>query len=126
MNEVVKNKWVSALRSGEYAQTQSKLRDDRGFCCLGVLCDLAVKDGIIPQPTADPDGMGDYIYGQNETDFGSGLVLPEKVAEWANLPSENPWVDWYDEGVEKNGPISNPNDEGVPFSKIADIIEKQL
>ena len=41
-------KWVEALRSGNYPQTQGKLyRSDDGdvftsvgYCCLGVLCDL--------------------------------------------------------------------------------------
>ena len=42
--EVVK-RWVAALRSGEYKQTQGQLWSGDGFCCLGVLCDLAAKDG---------------------------------------------------------------------------------
>lgn len=37
--------WVKALRSGEYRQHRDELRNDNAFCCLGVLCDLAAKDG---------------------------------------------------------------------------------
>lgn len=41
MNKELKNKWVAALRSGSYRQTQHKLRrmGDSGvsYCCLGVL-----------------------------------------------------------------------------------------
>lgn len=37
--------WIKALRSGEYKQTRCTLKDNKGFCCLGVLCDLAAKDG---------------------------------------------------------------------------------
>jgi hypothetical protein len=33
-------KWITALESGEYSQTTACLRDFRGFCCLGVLCDV--------------------------------------------------------------------------------------
>ncbi len=34
----IKNKWVKALRSGEYNQCQDRLTDfNGGFCCLGVL-----------------------------------------------------------------------------------------
>ena len=40
MNPQVKEKWVNALRSGEYSQCDGKLRSADGFCCLGVLCDL--------------------------------------------------------------------------------------
>lgn len=31
---------VAALRSGNYSQTTKTLCDDRGFCCLGVACDI--------------------------------------------------------------------------------------
>lgn len=37
--------WVTALSSGEYEQGQSALNVNSKFCCLGVLCDLATKDG---------------------------------------------------------------------------------
>jgi hypothetical protein len=37
--------WVQALESDEYQQTKGCLKDSIGFCCLGVLCDLAVKAG---------------------------------------------------------------------------------
>jgi hypothetical protein len=43
-------RWVKALESGKYQQTQGQLRDinedgESSFCCLGVLCHLAEKDG---------------------------------------------------------------------------------
>lgn len=31
-------KWVRALRSGKYTQTQLSLQDTNGYCCLGVAC----------------------------------------------------------------------------------------
>ena len=37
--------WVKALESGEYKQGHQLLNKDNEFCCLGVLCDLAAKDG---------------------------------------------------------------------------------
>lgn len=33
--------WCAKLRSGEYAQGRSQLRNDYAFCCLGVLCDIS-------------------------------------------------------------------------------------
>lgn len=44
--EVIEH-WIKALRSGEYKQAQNKLKNTQknSFCCLGVLCDLAAKDG---------------------------------------------------------------------------------
>ena len=38
MKKDTKEKWVAALRSGEYKQCQGELKDDSGaHCCLGVL-----------------------------------------------------------------------------------------
>jgi hypothetical protein len=33
-----KDKWVAALRSGEYKQTRKRLFSGKGYCCLGVFC----------------------------------------------------------------------------------------
>lgn len=37
---------LEALRSGTYSQTRCRLRDEKGFSCLGVACDVAAKHGI--------------------------------------------------------------------------------
>lgn len=44
MNQEIKEKWVAALCSGDYKQGQGRLRDDDGFCCLGVLCNIIDPD----------------------------------------------------------------------------------
>ena len=44
MKQEIKEKWVSALRSGEYKQGKEGLRIYNEFCCLGVLCDLYIKE----------------------------------------------------------------------------------
>ena len=41
MNKEIKEKWVAALRSGEYEQARKKLYYAGGYCCLGVLCVVA-------------------------------------------------------------------------------------
>jgi hypothetical protein len=43
-NRELFQKWINALRSGEYKQTRQSLHDDKGYCCLGVLCDVASKE----------------------------------------------------------------------------------
>lgn len=67
MNKRIAKKWTKALRSGKYEQTNGKLQDHYGYCCLGVLCELAVKEGVI--------------------ETYSGGVLPEKVRGWAEIKS---------------------------------------
>lgn len=39
-----KDKWVAALRSGEYKQTKGRLYSGKGYCCLGVFCKAV--DGV--------------------------------------------------------------------------------
>lgn len=39
MDKDIKEKWVKALRSGEYKQGTGTFLDDKNrYCCLGVLC----------------------------------------------------------------------------------------
>jgi hypothetical protein len=41
VNSELKQKWILALRSGEYRQGKYRLRDEQSeFCCLGVLADV--------------------------------------------------------------------------------------
>lgn len=40
MNKKLKQKWVSALRSGKFEQCHNILSDGRGYCCLGVLAKI--------------------------------------------------------------------------------------
>jgi hypothetical protein len=36
----IKEKWLTALRSGKYIKTTGKLCQNDKYCCLGVLCDI--------------------------------------------------------------------------------------
>ena len=38
MDQDVKARWVTALRSGAYTQCRRRLHTGDKFCCLGVLC----------------------------------------------------------------------------------------
>ena len=59
-------KWVKALNSGEFKQGQMRLYDPEknSYCCLGVLCDLALVEGVC---SYDERGF----YGSNNA--GAGL-----------------------------------------------------
>jgi hypothetical protein len=47
MKAKLRNKWTTALRSGEYRQCRGALRDGKGgFCCLGVLRRVGAQNGI--------------------------------------------------------------------------------
>ena len=45
MKQEWKDKWVAALRSGDYEQGREGLRDYKNrYCCLGVLCDIVIAE----------------------------------------------------------------------------------
>ena len=111
MNPQVKEKWLNALRSGDYQQTQSCLRKEDGFCCLGVLCDLYGKEHNVEWNLGD-DGTY-YEFQDNES------ILPLSVIEWAGVEDDNPEICG-------ETPLSLLNDNGSTFNEIADLIEEHL
>jgi hypothetical protein len=134
MNQEIKAAWVSALRSGEYEQGEAALQVGNKFCCLGVLCDIAVKQfdlklevekdmsGCSDDTCCDPDRPRPVAYN------GESAFLPSIVADWAGLE---------DKGGTLTTPVRTPvgddahalyvaNDGGLTFPQIADIIEAQF
>jgi hypothetical protein len=87
MNPDVKQLWLTALESGEFAQGFCNLAyvDASGVtrrCCLGVLCELAVRAGIIPTPTLNDD----LSHGRRLLSYdGPTKFLPVAVVRWAGL-----------------------------------------
>jgi len=59
----VKKLWIEALRSGKYEQGRGALNKDGKFCCLGVLCDLAVKAGV--EVEVNKDAVKKVFYNGN-------------------------------------------------------------
>lgn len=121
MNPEIKAKWVTALRSGEYQQGRVHLRDgDNNFCCLGVLCDIAVKERepIFVQLVSDDIGRR-YKY----NDIGGSL--PDEVSLWAGLVSDEDTL--VHDPVVGGEPLSIQNDAyRLTFDEIADLIEEEL
>ena len=117
MRKEVKDKWLAALRSGEYKQGKNQLIDGDNYCCLGVLCDIHSKT-VKKKGVRFKDNMYfDGIY-YNTTE------LSERVQKWAGINSESGTFKY------KNGKQSNLiwlNDiKGKSFKEIANIIEKHF
>jgi hypothetical protein len=87
MDEAIRDQWAAALESGEYEQGKQALvkvttlndGEERRYCCLGVLCDLAVKAGV-PLDEIVEDGK---VWYDSESS-----VLPARVVAWAGLDGE--------------------------------------
>ena len=134
MNKEVKALWLDALRSGDYVQGKYALRtEDNTFCCLGVLCDLAVKAGIQEDGTLTDsrqtlhEGVT-YQYDDVEGQGVANNMLPVKVAKWAGIDTPGSLPRWFHgEQGEEFVALWELNDElNMSFGQIADVIEEQF
>ena|SRR5882757_2168255 len=115
MNLEIARQWAERLRSGAIQQTGGGLGyTDGSRCCLGVVCDMAVEAGIIEAPTVQ---NGRLAYGKNP----ALDVLPYEVIVWTGLDTPN---GYYRNPIGSGHTLSEQNDIGMPFSEIADTIEK--
>ena len=140
MNPEIKQKWLNALRSGEYPQARKSLRNGNGFCCLGVLCDIYSKETNKSWTRYDADrevyvpfdelrdkveDLYDYLHMDEEHE-----ILPQSVMNWAGLESGSPEVEVNNDEFDGIGSLKielvSLNDEGGTFARIADLIEKSL
>lgn len=110
MKKDVKELWLAALRSGKYTQTRGRLErtegsvgfgpyvnDPVGFCCLGVLCEVAKEAGVITDYSAD------------------AAMVPGTVQRWAGLS-----------GSGQNTLIQKNDSARLTFEQIADYIEAKF
>lgn len=116
MKVTIRRKWAAALRSDQYKQSKGRLRSINGFCCLGVLCDLHRE--AHPEYKWKSSGSH-YAYGSD----AESNYLPWEVMDWAGLKYGDHYV--KRPGL-RESPLSLLNDEEVPFTKIADLIEASL
>lgn len=132
MNPVVKAMWLEDLRSGNFKQGTGLLHRDYGagpghmFCCLGVLSERAVAEGVCERgmhslSEVDPSfrGVGNYV---DPDGFKAHHVLSPAVRTWAGLDAPDPYVTING----RRARISQFNDEGATFEQIAYAIEEQL
>lgn len=122
MKSGIKDRWIKALESGKYKKGKSRLRvvadgEDR-FCCLGVLCELAIEDGVelsLRTTTWEGDYGFDlsYLYDRN---LGS---LPDAVVEWAGM-SDN-YGQFFRSGRTS---LVNINDSSATFGPVIKAIEE--
>jgi len=112
MNQRVKDLWIDALNSGSYSQTEAVLRDEYGYCCLGVLCDIYRKD--------TGDGKWEEIedcYNFIDKDDQEKEVLPKSVRDWAEIQTPDP-------KLLDNLTATEANDTfNMPFKDIAELLK---
>jgi len=124
MKKIVKQKWLEALRSGKYRQTNGNLcvegNKRKKYCCLGVLCDLHAKEtGNIFEPIGDGESFA-YLDENGQ--------LPSEVMRWAGLKDDQGALKKpiEDEEGYHNSLIDLNDDAEYNFKQIAEVIEKQF
>lgn len=143
MKRKVRDDLIARLRSGAYLQGNMRLRSlvegEERFCCLGVLCEMAVEAGVI-EPSEEYEDL--YINRRAYMYDGKwSATLPDKVIAWAGVVSE------YDERIDPpSGDLANEegsgrfeiastrlhsslaemNDSGVTFEQIAEYLEDEV
>lgn len=113
------SRFIAALRSGEYIQGFGQLahRDVESepwrYCCLGVACEVAIKDGL----RLDVSDRRFKKFYNNE-----GGVLPEKVRAWYGLPNADPYL--YRDSTDLHTASAFNDRFKLGFANIADAFEE--
>jgi hypothetical protein len=111
----IRDRWVAALRLGEYRQGTEYLRRERAgavvWCCLGVLCDLYVQE--FGQDALEMIHDIDLDNGPRTfTTFnGRSGSLPVPVAGWVGIART------------QESDLAKMDDRGDSFDVIADAVE---
>lgn len=107
MNKRIAKKWTKALRSGKYKQGIGMLRNDNNeYCCLGVLCELAVKEKIV------------------EKYLPNNGTLPKEIIRWAEIKSSE--GQFFNSKNQIKSLIMYNDDEEFTFKEIAGIIDRNV
>jgi hypothetical protein len=120
MDENIKSAWVDALLSGRYEQGENYLNRQpvdgapNKYCCLGVLCELAVAAGVVTSSSVERNAFEPPSVGYGADSINT--VLPPEVQKWAGLDESNP-------ALLGNYSASYLNDVlGMNFEQIAAVI----
>ncbi len=106
MLKSIKNKWVKALRSGEYKQGSGQLKDSSPlFCCLGVLAQIVDPEQKTWHPEegyfANEEKPGVWGIERHETQAkllgkgGLGVGVAYKLADFNDTGNSFQWIASY-------------------------------
>lgn len=113
---------TDALRSGKYKQASGVLRSGDGYCCLGVACDIYRKHARKGKWVKARGGADyEFVIKGRDTELVEGAYLPIPVMRWFGFADEKGTFDGVDLDIKD---LTELNDEGESFKKIASVITK--
>lgn len=80
---------VNELLTTDKPQGTGSLRHGESRCCLGILCEVAVANGLKLQVVPPIDARGDWLYGA----AGNVGSLPIEVQEWYGIYGSSPMLE---------------------------------
>ena len=144
MKKDIKQMWLNSIRFGNYLPITTNdyglLRIQDRYCVLGILCDLfdkTVVRSLYSQEESECRSLW-VLFNQDNGryKYSDGIkFLPNSILTWSGLDSTNPTVkvdrsnipieilEVYG-GYREMIPISVLVDVGIPYDKIADLIER--
>jgi hypothetical protein len=127
--QLIKDKLIPALQSGEYAKGEHALRKYNGddqpetWCCLGVICDLLVKDGKIPEPKLLRNN--EYQYEGHQSILGEQGQELTGLSGLGGIPVEVQHQ-VYDNGGLLKSALAYVNDNVDTFEPVIEVLELMI
>lgn len=125
MDADIKQRWVDALRSGDYTQASGALRrpypdGETAYCCLGVLCAIQPDRYEVPVPSGR---YPNFARKSDHTPLDSHALLA-RDGSWTGSRIRMPYKD--EPTAHERMKLAGMNDKGESFDTIADYIEENL
>jgi len=119
---------VDALRSGEFTQHSGALRGlvdsdgQRGYCCLGVATEVALRNGLVVEEVTDPNSVSGLKGQPWEQTY---QVMCPAVGHWYGWAEGNPLLVGANSNEPRQDVASHWNDDfNFGFDVIADAFER--
>lgn len=108
---------TAALRSGKYPQAKGRLRQSSGYCCLGVLTEVAIANGLNLRVRRGREAHNDLWFYGDMDEIGH---LTREVANWYGFGNINPPLEY--DGLALNA-IGANDEADKDFNWIADAFD---
>lgn len=110
---------TAALRSGDYPQATGCLRGPEGYCCLGVLTEVAIANGLKLHTRENDAGVWSYGVDAEDRFHESGVLL-NQVRDWYGFDHTNPVITF---GGETHSAVTANDSARKDFNWIADAFD---
>ena len=115
MTPELKEKWIEALRSGDFPKGKSTLLNDQGqYCCLGVLCEIHDEVDKVEKFFGNFGKIKNLFFHKDHPDDWNTVFLPYSVREKVGI------------SVPDMHKVAEINDISDDFSNAITYIEENL